>query len=254
MPCWTTIRGRGPGNSSSSAGSHQPPNCTVSKSELFLVAFVSFQIFPPNTQPPKKTPHGCCQAGKHANIAKENWSKRCASSGPNGLKLQNRENFTGKISTKSSHANMVQDLNNQKRSTPQHGGKHQRTNPMLTYLFNTMSPLRKVKLWNFQCHFLDFKNWQLMPFLRPLWHIICLERWYLSVDWRWEENDHRSTSTSSTRKRNITNDPISTQNAPGIIHTLEVPVTLQWNTCLFAIPDPTLLRLLKLLLKRHLDE
>jgi len=62
------------------------------------------------------------------------------------LKLQNREHFTGKISTKSSHANMVQDLNNQKRSTPQHGGKHQRTNPMLTYLFNTMSPLRKVKL------------------------------------------------------------------------------------------------------------
>lgn len=56
MPCWTTIRGRGPGNSSSSAGSHQPPNSTVSKSELFLVAFVSFQIFPPNTQPQEDTP------------------------------------------------------------------------------------------------------------------------------------------------------------------------------------------------------
>ena len=75
---------------------------------------VIFRDVPPNTQPPKKTPHGCCQAGKHANIANENWSKRCVSSGPKGLKLQNREHFTVKTSTKSSHANMVQDLNNRK--------------------------------------------------------------------------------------------------------------------------------------------
>ena len=34
--------------------------------------------------------------------------------GSQGLKLQNREHFTVKTSTKSSHANMVQDLNNRK--------------------------------------------------------------------------------------------------------------------------------------------
>ena len=72
----------------------------------------------------------------------------------------------------------------------------------------------------------------------PLFFDLCeirLESWYLSLDWKWGEKDHRSIYiyilyTSSTCKRNITYDPISTQHAPRIIHALEVPVTLQWNS------------------------
>ncbi len=100
MPCWTTIRGRGPGNSSSSAGSHQPPNCTVSKSELFLVAVIS--DYPTGPNPLRKPKNGCCEV---VTCQRKLDEKRCWF-GSQGVEAPTQgafySNYYVNISTKSS--------------------------------------------------------------------------------------------------------------------------------------------------------